>query len=480
MNTAKSNLPTPIPVPKAFFAKEECFAIAPVIAAPKEYIHCANVLQTYLRRIFHIEFYVIEGTTEKGICLCVDEALVKEAYSVCAENGLVCVRASETSGFSHGCSTILQMAELCEGKLQICAHEINDHPDIGWRGLMVDIARASYSLEELLAFMDICYYYRLSVVHLHFADGMKYKLPSAAFPKFDMGETYPHHQLEIMKKYLANRGLLLIPEIEMPGHAMALTEIYPEVFGKTHTGTVCGTVCLGAEKLFWGLETLIDEVCAMFPDAPYIHIGCDEVDFKDWEKCPHCQEFMKKTGLASAKEAYTYMVDRCTRMVLAKGRTPIVWEGFPREGTEHLSRDILVMPFQSIYQNAIELTDAGFKVVNTSWQPLYIVPSRPKYWEPDYLYRWKVNKWLFEEAEHDEDQPMIVEKKDAVLGAQLCLWEGTHFKAMEGPIVERDVAAVAERLWNEEYQVDYDTFAERYAKVSAKLMQIIEDSLVDL
>lgn len=105
------------------------------------------------------------------------------------------------------------------------------------------------------------------------------------------------------------------------------------------------------------------------------------------------------------------MVDRCTRMVLAKGRKPIVREGFPKEGTENFSREILVMPFQSIYQNAIELTDTGFEVVNTPWQPLYIVPSRPKYWEPDYLYRRKVNKWLYEEAEHDEDQPMIVEKR---------------------------------------------------------------------
>lgn len=170
------------------------------------------------------------------------------------------------------------------------------------------------------------------------------------------------------------------------------------------------------------------EVCAMFPDAPYIHIGCDEVHFKDWENCPHCQKFMKKTGLVSAKEAYTYMVDRCTRMVLAKGRKPIVREGFPKEGTENFSREILVMPFQSIYQNAIELTDTGFEVVNTPWQPLYIVPSRPKYWEPDYLYRRKVNKWLYEEAEHDEDQPMIVEKKEMVLGAQLCLWEGRHYR----------------------------------------------------
>lgn len=132
----------PIHVPKEFYAKDEIFALHPMIASSANFIQCANMLADYIKRMFGMKFSVVEGTEEKGICLCVDEALDKEAYSVLAEGGLVCVRASETGGFSHGCATILQMTELCGEELQICAHEIHDCPDISRRGLR-DVPRCA-------------------------------------------------------------------------------------------------------------------------------------------------------------------------------------------------------------------------------------------------------------------------------------------------------------------------------------------------
>lgn len=466
------NKHTPIPVPKSFSCSEELFAVEPVIAAPAEFLHCAEVLAGYIKRIFRLEFSVTEGTVERGICLSTDMSYAKEEYSVHADGGLVSVFASDTAGFSHGCSTILQMAEAVAGELQIYVHDIEDRPDIEWRGLMVDTARAWYSLDELQAYVDICYYYRLSVVHFHFADGISYKIPSAAFPKLDIGRTYPKEQIDLLRKYLIDRGLMIVPEIEMPGHCEMLGAFHPEVFGSSHVNTVCFE---HEKEVFRGLDTLIGEVCELFPEAPYIHVGCDEVRHDFWRDCPHCQNFMKKMNFDSTGQLYSYMVDRCTRMVLAKGRTPIVWEGFPKEGAENLSRDIIVMVFQSTFQNAIDLTNAGFKVINTSWQPLYIVPSRPKYWNPDEVYKWKYNKWLYETAVDDSEQ-MIVEKEGAVKGAQICLWEGCHYDT-DGSIVEENVAVMAERLWNESYAADYETFASQKSKVSRRLLGMIRDSL---
>jgi len=337
---------------------------------------------------------------------------------------------------------------------------------------MVDLARANYSLDEILAYVDICYYYRLSVVHFHFADGVSYKVISDRFPKFDTYRSqYTKEEINYLRKYLSDRGLLILPEIEMPGHCEMLGAFYPEIFGGSHIGTVC----LEHEEVFDGLKTLIGELCEMFPEAPYIHIGCDEVRRDSWENCPHCQAFMQKNGLKNTGEMYTYMVDRCTRMVLDMGRTPIVWEGFPKEGSERLSRDIIVMVFQSTFQSSIELTNSGFKVINTSWQPLYIVPSVSKHWNPDEVYRWKYNKWLYETAVDDSEQ-MIVENKDMVMGAQICLWEGCHYRT-DGSIVEENVAAMSERLWNENYAVDYPAFATAKQNVSKKLTRMIDESL---
>jgi len=180
---------------------------------------------------------------------------------------------------------------------------------------------------------------------------------------------------------------------------------------------------------------------------------------------------MQENGIASAEELYSYMVDRCTRMVLAKGRTPIVWEGFPKEGTENISRDVIVMVFQSTYQNAKELTDAGFRVINTSWQPLYIVPSRPKYWQPDAIYNWKFNKWLYEDAVNDSGA-IIADKTELVLGGEVCLWEGRDYVS-DGDIVEKNMAVIAERLWNSEPVLDYDRYAAEKDTVSEKLKRIL-------
>ena len=98
---------------------------------------------------------------------------------------------------------------------------------------------------------------------------------------------------QYIKKYLADRGITLVPEIEMPGHAKPLTVRYPEVFGDNHIGQICP----GMPDVFRALETLIAEVCEMFPDAPYIHIGCDEVPTVKWENCELCRRFMQENGL---------------------------------------------------------------------------------------------------------------------------------------------------------------------------------------
>lgn len=462
---------TPIPTPKQFLGKETFFKLDEKIAAPAEFRHCAEVLQGYIRQMFGLDFSVECGEPESGICLCVDENAPRESYRVLSENGLVRIFAGDTAGFSHGCAAVLQTAEGSAGKMRINTFEISDYPDVSWRGLMVDLARGNYSFEEVLVYLDICYFYRLSVLHLHFADSYDYKLPSKAFPKLNTGNAFDSRQIEQLRRYASERGIMLLPEIEMPGHANILTNTYPEIFGGAHSGTVCA----GSGRLFEGLETLIGEVCELFPDSPYIHIGCDEVVYKHWQDCPHCREFMQKANLASAKEMYTYMVDICSRMVLSKGRTPVVWEGFPKEGSECLSRKIVVMVFQSTYQTAIELADAGFRVINTSWQPLYIVPSRPKYWEPDQVYRWRYNKWLYETATDDSEE-MIVRQKDAVLGAQICLWEGRNYRS-DGAIVEENTAVLAQRLWNEEQTVGYEVFAEQKAKTAKALHKMIDAKL---
>lgn len=461
----------PIPVPKKYSAKkEQFFALAPTITAPTEFGACADVLSDYLKRMYDFHAKVTDTDTENGIRMVyaptLDEKCCRVESSV--ESGLVTIYASSVAGFSNGGAIVLQAAEMHDNVLVMPECSVFDKPDVAWRGFMVDLARGHYSIEDILKYADICYYYRLSVLHLRFSDDTGYLLPSKHFPSLTDRRGYCKADIEYIVKYLDDRGITLLPEIEMPGHASPLTEKYPEVFGANHNGQVCA----GMHDLFGALDTLISEVCELFPNSSYIHVGCDEVNTVKWEECDLCRKFMEENGISSGEELYGYMLEHCTNTVLEKGRTPVVWEGFSKNVTDRISREVIVMVFQSTYQNAAELTNAGFRVINTSWQPLYIVPSRPKYWQPDEIYKWKYNKWLYEDAV-DDSGAIIVDKTELVMGGEVCLWEGKSF-CEDGDMIENNIAVGAERLWNTEAVLTYDRYAAEKSVVSAKLARILQ------
>lgn len=473
MNTSYHADRSPVPLPKKFTVTGEPFPLTPAIHAPSSCRRQAQVLQAYLNRFFGVSFALTEEAEQTGIFFEPDLSLKGEQYRVLSADGSVFVRASTPVGFSHGGAVILQMAEKAEkkGGLVIDSFELYDYPDLDWRAFMADLARGNYPMSEIFAFADLCYYYRLNVLHLHFADDPVpswYKLPSPHFPKLDQGQTYPMEEIEILRAYLSDRGITILPEIEMPAHCLPLVANYPERFGGAHSGMVCP----GHEGVFEALNELIGDVCTLFPEAPCLHIGCDEARYTDWDNCRACTTFMKERNIPSSAALYTYMVERCTKMVLAYGKTPVVWEGFPKEGSEKIPRETIVMIFQSTYQNARELTESGFRVVNTSWQPLYIVPSRPKYWKGEDIYRWKYNRWLYEDAVDGSD-PIDVEDTEKVLGAELCLWEGSRF-ANDGSLVEGNLSVLAERLWNTQRRVEYEDFEKYRSDVSVRLNHMID------
>lgn len=452
----------PVPTPKETrFTDGEPFALGGEIAAAPELCGAASAFAGYLSGIFGVKAELTGEKAGADVVFELDASLGEEEYRVSSGNGRVIISASSPAGASHGASIILQTAWSSSSGPRLGCFELHDAPDAGWRGLMVDLARGHYPFDELLRYVDLCCYYRLNALHLHFADNGPYKLPSARFPKLSDG-SYSRGDIKTLCEYAKNRGITLLPEIEMPSHASALTNSYPEVFGSRHGGMICP----GKDGVFEALGALIGEVCDMFPDSPYIHIGCDEAPHREWAACPECSAFMKREGIPSTGALYAYTVGRCAELTLSRGRTPVVWEGFPREGDRYIPRETVVAVFQSTYQDASVLASEGYRVINASWQPLYVVPSRPKYWAPDDIYRWKYNRWLLEDAK-DDSGAIDVGELSKVMGAELCLWEGTTYEP-DAAVVERNLAAVSERTWNAEYRRSYADFAESFRAASER------------
>ncbi len=227
-------------------------------------------------------------------------------------------------------------------------------------------------------------------------------------------------------------------------------------------------ICAGKESAMCAIYTLLQEICEMFPNSPFIHIGGDEADIKLWNECSVCREYMKQKNIGDEYELYSEFIARVAKLVLQLGKTPIVWEGFPKQGEKMIPRETIVMAWESHYHMPYDLIDEGFKIINCSWQPLYIVNSLEQRWNPLDIMRWNVYNWQHWWSESEAYlNPVNIAPTENVLGAQLCAWESTYEQEIN--FIMENLAALSERTWNVKRVCCDDEFKTKHKK----LMQIV-------
>jgi len=390
------------------------------------------------------------------------EGMAEEAYRI-EIGGEVLLTASGAMGMNHGLATLIQLAEAQDGKLCFPQLTIEDAPDKEYRGLMVDLARMWHPFEELLDAVDLCWLNKLSMLHLHFTDDQSYTLPCAAFPNLPSeNRHYTREQIAELVEYARIRGVKLMPEVESPGHATQFQKKYPEIFG--NTGVMNCT-----EQVFDALKLILTEVAEMFPDSEYIHVGGDEAAINRWYESPESVEYMRGRGIRDIHELYTEFVVRTTGMVFELGRKPIVWEGFPAAYNHRVRKDVIVFAWESLYQTAPELLKGGFRVINASWQPLYIC-APDTYWSPTEISRWNVYKWqnwwVKSQAYHND---IWVVPTEQVIGGQLCLWgdllhgycDDLRAAREEFELAVPRAVMLAHRTWNAQVEPNSSVFTAR-------------------
>ena len=451
-----------IPMPKEVYGEdaEGNFAIVRVDA--KIYTDCGEfndyieTFSEYSGKVHGIDFKTEKG----GIVLSKDTKLEKGEYRIeCEENG-VAAYAGDNDGASYALATLLQMICKDDDKVSVPMLKIADKPDCEYRSIMVDLARQWHPFETLYRYVDLCFLYKIKYLHLHFIDTQSYTLPSDVFPKVSTeGRSYTKEQIALINEYALSRNVELIPEIEVPGHAAAMVNAYPELFANTivekqdevadptafKTEFKNNIICVGKPGVMDNIKKLIVEIMEMFPNSRYIHIGGDEAEINEWNMCSDCLKYMKEHNIDGVRALYTHFTKLMTDMVLSLGRTPIVWEGFPKEGAEEISRDVLVIAWESYYHFATDLVKEGFNIVNASWQPLYITPYR--HWSVEDIMAWNVYNWQHWWPKSEAHlNPIHLQPTNQVKGGLLCAWEWTYEGEIK--IVEENLAALAERTWN--------------------------------
>ena len=478
-------IPNVIPSPKKYeISQKICLIRCSIFTEEADFLPCCDLFS----RLYQTLYCTVPLREPGGIHLFRDSSLAPGSYRLTSGEDIK-VYAADADGMFYALASLIQLTVYDNHRIEIPELEIEDSPDKDYRSLMVDLAREWHPFPKLMKFVDICFFFKIKYLHLHFIDGLRYTLPSRAFPRLPSeNEHYTFEQIAQLNAYAKARGVILVPEYECPGHSMHIADTYPEVFADHAGGKPLGNrysetgkliayrniMCASSPASLNGSKALLKEIADMFPDSPYIHIGGDEAEIRLWEECDDCTRYMQENGIEDVSELYSKFVGEIASYVLSLGRTPIVWEGFPKKGHAHIPKETIVVAWESYYHMVYDLLEEGFRVINASWSPLYIVPSFTTRWSPFDILKWNVHRWQHWWPKSEAYlNPITVTDTERVLGAALCCWEQS-FEQEINAIME-NIAAVAERTWNVQRRVSDEEYNELYQGQRKTLARIIQD-----
>ena len=362
---------------------------------------------------------------------------------------------------------------------------IKDQPRFPWRGLLLDVARHFFTVEELKNFLDLMAQHKLNTLQIHFTDDVGWRIEIKRYPKLTevaawrksigfglnpkdstaygkdglYGGFYTQEEIRELVAYAQARNITIVPEIEMPGHAGGALSVYPEFscFGGPYNrdGGGMGICCPGNDATFPFLENILSEVIAMFP-SKYIHIGGDEVDKATWKKCPKCQARIKQQGLKNEHELQSYFVKRIEKFINSQGRTLIGWDEILEGG---LAPNATVMSWRNVEAGVIA-AGAGHDVVMTPTSHCYLDYLQAKTGEPKGIGGFLPLKQVYSFEPLPPGVP--ADKARHILGAGGNLWSEffpnyAHVQYMAYP----RACAIAELTWTTPKQKSWDDFRRR-------------------
>ncbi|MBO4709618.1 MAG: family 20 glycosylhydrolase [Kiritimatiellae bacterium] len=258
----------------------------------------------------------------------------------------------------------------------------NCDPRFEWRGHMLDVSRHFFTVEDVKRTLDLMHEHDLNVFHWHLTDGEGWRLQIDRYPKLttvgavrkasskrmttmgldvvdgDYGPFfYTKDQVREIVRYAAERGIRIVPEIEIPGHSAAAIRAYPEL-GCSGCGN-SGEYCLGKESTFETLQNILDEVVELFP-GEVIHIGGDECAGGNWKKCADCQARIKELGLRDSHDLQGWATKRFAEYLAKKGRRLMGWDELAT--WDDLPRSVIIQSYRGA-SYGVAAAKKGFDVV---------------------------------------------------------------------------------------------------------------------
>ncbi len=285
-----------------------------------------------------------------------------------------------------------------------------DAPRYGYRGMLLDVARTWMGIDEVKRCIDLLSYHSINKLHFHLTDDEGWRIDIESHPELariggfrggdspvvavygkwseKYGGYYTQDDMRQLIEYAALRNIEIIPEIDLPGHSRCIGSLHPEIrcAYPADTAATAGTDyrsawCVAREENYTLLEDILDEICALFP-SEYIHIGGDEVEVSQWEKCPDCQALMRRLRIDDPHRLQDRFMDRLTAMLTARGKRPAVWNEAAASGA--FTRESRVHGWESV-EACRKATAQGYRTV--------IMPSECFYFDMRQTPREEGHSW---------------------------------------------------------------------------------------
>jgi hexosaminidase len=438
------------------------------------------------------------GASNIVICLSNKQLPSPESYRMRIEKHKITVEASGPAGFFYAAQSLRQLlpAEIegvqKDARWTVPCGRIEDTPRYRYRGMHLDVCRHFSTKEEVMRYIDQLAFLKINTFHWHLTDDQGWRIEIKQYPKLTevggfrnrtmigryrdtprrwdntrVGGFYTQDEIREVIDYAAKRFICVIPEIELPGHAMAALAAYPEYscsggpFEVEGKWGIFNDVFCTRDETFAFLEGVLSEVAALFP-SPYIHIGGDECPKLRWSRCHVCQERIKAEGLKDEHELQSYFVNRIGRFLETKGKKVIGWDEILEGGG--LMADATVMSWRGT-KGGIDAARQGHDVVMTPSQYLYLDFYQSQ--EPDEPLAiggfTPIRKVYEYEPTPDELTP---DEARHIWGVQANVWtEYMPTPQQREYMIFPRIAALAEIAWTAKEKKAYDDFQHRLSSL---------------
>ena len=383
-----------------------------------------------------------------------------ESYTLSVRPGKIVLQAPSDLGAMHGLQTLLQLIQQEPSGYILPAVTITDTPRFRWRGLMIDISRHFQPESVILRTLDGMAAVKLNVFHWHLTDDQGFRVESLRFPKLQNlgsdGLYYTQNQIREVVAYAHARGIRVVPEFDIPGHAISWFVGYPELASgpgpykiERTFGIKDAAMDPTQESTYKFLDTFIGEMSSLFPDA-YMHIGGDENKGKQWMANPSIRSFMQAHQIENPAGLQVYFNKRLLKILTKYHKRMMGWDEIMTPG---LPNDIVVQSWRGV-KSLNQGAKDGYQGILSA--PYYLDGMRDT-----------ATHYLADPVPADSD--LNAEQQKLILGGEVCMWgELISPQTIDARMWPR-TAAIAERFWSPAAMRDVDDMYRRLQVMSLRL-----------